>query len=78
MQKQEIEKLNKEIVLLQTEISQMQSERNIGSQDSDTQSVSESLNEQNQLLINNLRQKNKQISQLLSDIEVKISMLISI
>lgn len=70
MQKQEIERLSKEISILQEENTHLQSEINIGHSDSDSQSISESHLQQDQAMIESLRQKNKQISQLLSDIEV--------
>lgn len=70
MQKQEIEKLTQEVMILQEENNHLQAELASGRHDSDTQSISESHVQQDQALVESIKQKNKQISQLLSDIEV--------
>lgn len=68
MQKEEIQRLTREVMILQEENNQLQSELASG-QNGDSDSQSESQIQPDQEMIESIRQKNKQISHLLTDIE---------
>lgn len=70
-QTQEIEQLKRDILIIQEEKNMLQSELiHSTHRDSDSQSEISEMSDKHQHLTDNLKQKNKQISQLLSDLEV--------
>lgn len=69
-QKKEIGKLKDTISLLEDERKHLQSELQVSDRDDSQSDISETIKDQHKKLIEAIHEKNKQISQLLDDIEV--------
>lgn len=74
-QKTEIDKLQRKISMLENENKDLQNEIKVLDKDDAQSDISETIKDQHKDLIDSIHEKNKQISQLLDDIEVNVKSL---